>query len=298
VPDRELAGLRCSDVLELSGAFVLNALTPSEADAVRRHVASCPEAHAEIMELGAVVPALFETIEPAEAPAGLKDRILAAAAAEQAAMAAPDQVMPAAAGQADRAIDTPRAAADTQRTIKPYPAAADTLPRGFDFGALFRRPIWAGVAAAAFVAAVAFGALYTQVRGDNEALIAYRNGVVEVLEEAAREGAQLAVLSAPEDPAGPTGLAAVGANGSVAMVMRDLDPTSGTQVYEAWLIGAEGVPIPIGSFQVGASRTASFTTARASLGPGVTVALSLEPQPGATTPTVVVAAGAAQAQSS
>ena len=303
MPDHEYAGLRCSEVLELSGAFVLHALTPVEAEAVRRHVASCPEAHAEIMELGAVVQALFETIEPVEAPAGLKDRILAAAAAEQAAMAAPGPVVPPAGAPAPgaaapRAIGTARADADTPWTINPAPAAADTLPRSFDFGALFRRPIWAGVAAAAFVAALALGALNLQLRTEIDGLTAYRNGVVEVLEEAAREGAQLAVLSAPDGPAGPTGLAAVGADGSVALVMRDLDPTSGTQVYEAWLIGAEGVPVPIGSFQVGDSRTASFTTARASLGPGVTVALSLEPRPGATTPTVVVAAGAAQAQSS
>ncbi len=291
MPEHDLAGLRCSDVLELSGAFVLNALSPDEAEAVRRHVAACPEAHAEIMELGAVVPALFETIEPVEAPAGLKERILAAAAAEQAAMSTPH-------AETERAADTPAAASDAPRTFKPSPVATDTMRRGFDLGALFRRPVWAAVAAAAVVAALALGALNLQLRTEIDGLTAYRNGVVEVLEEAAREGAQLAVLSAPEDPAGPTGLAAVGADGSVAMVMRDLDPTTGTQVYEAWLIGAEGTPIPIGSFRVGDSRTASFTTARASLGPGVTVALSLEPQAGATTPTVVVAVGAAKAQAS
>jgi anti-sigma factor RsiW len=305
VAEHELSGLRCSEVLELSGAFVLNALSPAEAEAVRRHVASCPEAHAEIMELGSVVPALFETTEPVEPPAGLKGRILAAAAAEQAAMGAPEAVRPTAADATDRAIDRPRSAAGTEpvlgdgrRTGAPFPAAADAQRPGFDFGAFFRRPIWAGVAAAAFVAAIALGAWSLQLRTEIDGLTAYRNGVVEVLEEAARDGAQLAVLTAPEDPAGPTGLAAVGADGSVAMVMRDLEPTTGTEVYEAWLIGAEGTPIPIGSFQVDDSRTASFTTARASLGPGVTVALSLEPRAGATTPTVVVAVGAAQGQSS
>ncbi|HXG25365.1 MAG TPA: anti-sigma factor, partial [Candidatus Binatia bacterium] len=111
-------------------------------------------------------------------------------------------------------------------------------------------------------------------------------------------GAQLAILNPPDNPAGPSGLAAVGADGSVALVMRDLAPTSGTQVYETWLIGADARPIPIGHFTVDASRTASFVTARASLGPGVTVALSLEPGPGATTPTTVVALGQAGAQES
>ncbi len=111
---------------------------------------------------------------------------------------------------------------DTQRTLKPYPAA-DTQPPGWHLGAIFRRPIWAGSRPRQSLAAVALGALSLQYRTELDGLTAYRNGVVEVLEEAARPGAQLAVLSAPEDPAGPTGLATVGADGSVAMIMRDLD---------------------------------------------------------------------------
>ena len=294
--DHELAGLRCSEVLELSGAFVLGALAPDEMDAFRAHLAACPEAHAEVAELGAVVPALFETVELVEPPAGLKARILAAAAAEQQAAAAQRSA------PTQRVADGPSAgdaqeAADPERTTKPFPAA-DPPRRALDLGAIFRRPIWAGIAAAAVVAAIALGALSLDLRTQLDGLTAYRNGVVEVLEEAARPGAQLAVLVAPESAPGPTGLAAVGADGSVAMIMRDLAPTTGTQVYTAWLIGAEGTPIPIGDFKVDDSRTASFTTARATLGPGVTVALSLEPQAGATTPTTVVALGTAQAQGS
>ena len=282
--DHELAALSCSDILEVSGSFVLGALPDDEAAAVRRHLADCPEAHAEIAELGGVVPALFETVDMVEPPAGLKARIMAAAGAD-----------------AERATGTQpavdRPAVDTQRTTRPFPAA-DTGGRGWDLGALFRRPVWAGVAAVAVAAVIALGAWNLQLKGELQGLTAYRDGVVEVLEEAARPGAQLAVLKALEDPTGPTGLAAVGADGSVALVMRDLAPTSGTQVYETWLIGADGNPIPIGSFTVDASRTTSFTTARASLGEGVTVALSLEPQAGATTPTVVVAAGTASPEES
>ena len=292
--DHDYAGLSCSDILELSGAFVLGALAPEEADAVRAHIAACPEAHAEVAELGAVVPALFEAVELVAPPAGLKDRILAAAAAEQEAARA--------GAVAGAVVDTQRAAdaqpvVDTGRTLKPYPAA-DTQRRGWDLGALFRRPIWAGVAAAAVIAAIALGALNLQLRTQNEALTAYRDGVIEVLEEAARPGAQLAVLVAPESGPGPTGLASVGADGSVAIVMRDLAPTTGAEVYTAWLIGSEGTPIPIGDFRVDESRTAAFATAHATLGEGVTVALSREPQAGAKTPTTVVALGAAKAQSS
>lgn len=288
--ERGYAGLSCSDILELSGAFVLGALPSDEADAVRAHLADCPEAHAEVARLASVVPALFEAVQPVAPPAGLKDRILAAAAAEQSALAGPATAAPERTSAPQRAGDTERAA-ETER-------AADTRRRGWDLGALFRRPIWAGVAAAAIVAAVALGSLYVQLRSQVDDLTAYRDQVVDVLESAARPGAQLAVLVPPENAPGPTGLASVGADGSVALVMRDLAPTTGTEVYTAWLIGAEGTPIPIGDFRVDESRTAAFTAAHATLGTGVTVALSREPRAGATTPTTVVALGTAKAQSS
>lgn len=287
--DHEHAGLRCTDVQELAGSFVLGALAPAEMDAVRAHLAACPEAHAEVAELGSVVPALFESVEPVEPPQGLKERILAAAAADQASL----QRQPA----VDAQVADPQRAAPADRTVKPFPAAEPPRP-GWDLGGLFRRPVWAGIAAAAVVAAIALGALSLNLRTQLDGLTAYRNGVVEVLEEATRPGAQLAVLVAPENAPGPTGLATVGADGSVAMVMRDLVPTTGTEVYTAWLIGGDGMPIPVGDFEVDDSRTASFTTAHATLGPGVTVALSLEPQAGATTPTTVVALGTARPQAS
>jgi anti-sigma-K factor RskA len=84
--------------------------------------------------------------------------------------------------------------------------------------------------------------------------------------------------------------------------MRDLKPTTGTQVYEAWLIGADKVPVAIGGFRVDQSGTASFVTTHPAMGQGVVVALTLEPvqpQAGSTTPTPpILVVGAAHAQSS
>lgn len=294
--DGDLAAMTCSDVRELAGSFVLGALPALEADAVRQHLASCPEAHAEVEELGSVVPALFEAVEVVPAPAGLRDRILAAAAAEHRARALASGQPEAAPQGISGALAPDLPSMPPPRTVEP--AATGAPRRGFDFGALLRRPLWAGLAAAALVIALGLGAWNVQLRSQIDGLSAYRDNVVEVLEEASRPGAELAVLAAAQGAPGPTGLAAVGADGSVAMVMRDLAPTTGTQVYTAWLIGQSGSPIPIGEFRVDDSRTASFATAHPTLGPGVTVALSLEPKPGAQTPTTVVAAGKAQAQSS
>ena len=274
--EHTFAGLTCAEVADLAPAFVLGALEAAEPDAVRRHLADCPEAHAEMAELHSVVPALFEAVDLVAPPAGLKDRILAAAAADT-----------------QRAVETRPLAADQARDARRPSVVEDRLPAPAWSG-LFRRPVWAAVSLAAALAVVALGVWNVQLGAENRALVAYRNGVVAVLDEAAQPGAQLAVLSAPEG-VGPTGLAAVAEDGTVAVVMRNLAPTSGSEVYEAWLIGADGAPVPVGSFVVDASRTATFTTSSPAVAPGVTVALSREPQRGATTPTVVVAVGQAQA---
>jgi hypothetical protein len=93
-------------------------------------------------------------------------------------------------------------------------------------------------------------------------------------------------------------MAAVGAVGTVVIAMRDLAPTSGTEVYEAWVIGGDGVPVPIGGVAVGSAGTATFTATTAMAGPGVTLALTREPGPGATAPTLpIVSVGVATAPS-
>jgi hypothetical protein len=300
VAEHEVAGLRCSDILELSGSFVLGALPAAEADAVRAHLAACPEAHAEVAELGAVAPLLFESVEVVAPPAALRDRIMAAAAADAQRAAAP-AAAPAPAPAPDASIKAfAQPAPEPERLVRPVAArVADTQRRGFDLGALLRRPAWAALAMAAVLGVVALGAWNVQLRGEVDSLVAYQRGVVAVLDAAGDKDSLLAVLVPPDGAGGPSGLAAVNAAGDVAVVMRDLAPTTGRQVYETWLIGGDGKPVPIGGFTVGAGGTASFVTKHALPGGGVTVALTLEDGPGATTPKFpIIAVGAGQVQES
>jgi anti-sigma-K factor RskA len=282
VADHLVGGLHCADASDAAAAFVLGVLEPAEAAAVRAHLAGCPEAHAEFAELGSVVPALLETVELVEPPAGLRGRILAAAASDTQVASTP---------AAAREPTAPKRAID-------IPPLSDTQ-RGSWSPSLFRRPVWAAVAMAAAIAALALGAWNLQLRSEIDGLSGYRNGVATVLEAAAEPGAQLAALNDPKNPSGPAGLAAVATDGTVTLVMGDLAATSGAQVYEAWLIAGTGNPIPIGGFNVGADGAAVLTSQHAPLGAGVTIALTLEPGPGATTPTLpIIAAGKAAGQSS
>jgi anti-sigma-K factor RskA len=288
VAEQRYGGMTCAEAAELAPAFVLGALEPAESAAVRAHLATCPELHAEMAELNSVVPALFEAVEPVAPPAALKDRILAAAAADLATRQ----------GSARQATQPAPRPAATQPAPEPR-RPVDVPRRGTDYGGIFRRPIWAAVAVAAALAVVALGVWNVQLRDQLAGLEAYRTGVIKILDSAAQPGAQLAVLTVPEGTGGPSGLAAVTADGQVALVMRDLTPTAGTQVYEAWLIGGDGVPVPIGDFKVGATGSAIFGTSHSAMGEGVTVALTLEAGPGATKPTPpIIALGTARAQSS
>jgi len=72
------------EATELAAGYVLHALEPDEDAAVREHLGTCALPHPEFEELGGVVPALLE-LDPSELvepPAGLRDRILAAAASD------------------------------------------------------------------------------------------------------------------------------------------------------------------------------------------------------------------------
>ena len=103
------------------------------------------------------------------------------------------------------------------------------------------------------------------------------------------------ILAAAGD-AHASGIGAVAPDGSVVLAMRDLTATSGSQVYEAWVIVGKAAPIAVGGFAVDANGTASFTTRPAPTPTGAVIALTLEPNEGNTAPQgPVIAAGQAVA---
>jgi hypothetical protein len=137
---------------------------------------------------------------------------------------------------------------------------------------------------AAVLAIVVLGGWNLLLQGRLDASETYNRNVAAVLEVGARPGAMTAVL-APETSGGPRGLAALAPDGSLALAVRDLDPTTGDQVYEAWAIVGEAPPVPLGGFTVGEAGTGRLEGSGVEPQAGLAVALTLEPGPGATAPT-------------
>lgn len=262
--------LTCAEADELAPAFVLGALVAEEMEAVRDHLADCSNDHREFEELGSVVPALLETVPPVEPRPELGERIMAAARSERASRI------------------------EAAWRPSPQPAVATQITPATRRRSAYQ---WIALAAAAAIVIAALGVWNLQLRSQVDELDAYRTAVAGVLDRAASPGGQIAILTS--DTAGtsapPAGIAGVGANGSLAVAMTNLAPTTGTEVYEVWVIGGDGTPVPMGSFTVGPDNVGGTVSATGPTELGVTVALTLEPKPGATAPTLpILAVGTAQ----
>lgn len=243
--------------LDLAAAYVLGALEPAEEAAVREHLQTCPLSHEEFAELGGVVPYLAEVpdLELVEPPPALRDRIMAAAAADL----------------AERTGTTPAA---------PFPSAAERAERTSRRATT--RLGWAA-RIAAVIAIVVLGGWNLLLQGQLSDARAFDRAVAAVIDAAGKPGSQTVVLS-PQPGSRGSGIAAVAADGSVVMAMRDLPATAGAQVYEAWVIVGTAAPVPVGGFTVGPTGLATVTTQPVATPPGSTIALSLEPGPGSTAP--------------
>ena len=265
-------GLTHDEAMDLAPSFVLDALEPDEMDAIREHLATCIESHAEFAELAGVLPALAASVPLVEPPASLKARVMAAAAADLAtrrtASAATTGELPVADAAA---IEAPAA--------RPAPAAEVIRP-------IQRRPAslraWA-LGIAAVLAIVALGGWNLSLQRQLDDARAYDQQIATVLDAAQRPGSLTAVMRSPAGQ-GPNGLAAVTSDGVALLAIRDLDPTTGNQVYEAWVIPADGVPVALGEVKLRPGGVGSLEAGGLPAQSGIVLALTLEPGPGAKAP--------------
>jgi hypothetical protein len=256
------------EALDLAASFVLGALRDDEMAAVRAHLASCPESHDEFAELAGVVPVLHAAVQPVAPPPALKDRIMAAAAADLEARGQEAQGA-AAVPAAPAAVPAPAGAGAARPSLFPR----DRRQFGLS---------WAlGIAAVLAIALLGAWNLSLQTQLTNAQ--AYERQVAAVLDAAARQDALTAVMRS-DAADGPAGLAAVTSDGVMRIAMRDLAPTTGTEVYEAWLIAGEQAPVPLGEFQVDSTGVGYLEAGGLPTEPGIVLALTREPNADATAP--------------
>lgn len=262
-PSGPLGGLTCDEVRDLAAPFVLGALEADEADAVRAHLAACPDAHAEMAELAGTLPALDASVQQVDPPAALRDRIMTAAAADSAT----------------------EAGSPVQTSVEPV--AIEDHRRS-------RRGVSWIAAVAAGIALVVLAGWNVLLQGQLDQSRAYADGVAAVLRVAAQPGSLTALL-APQSPATASGLASVSADGSMTMAVRSLSPTTGTEVYTAWVIGTDGVPVSLGDLRPNGDGSATYTASGLPSEPGMVLAITLEPQTGNKAPAGPVVSGGAAA---
>ena len=247
------------DALDLAAGYVLGALEPAEEEAVRDHLATCPESHAQFAELGGVVPSLLADVPLVEPPTALRDRIMDAA-------------------RADLALRRPTSVAEPTAPMA-FPTAEERAVRRT---ARTGRLDWA-LRIAAVIAIVAVGAWGLGVQRQLDAARQFDQAVANVLDAAGQPGAQ-AVIMGPAQGKQGRGIAAVAPDGTTTLAMRDLPATSGGQVYTTWVIVGKNAPTAVADFTVDANGVASVRTRPAQTPPGAVLAVTLEPNAGNTAP--------------
>jgi hypothetical protein len=286
--------LTCDEVRELAAQYVLHGLDASVSAAVREHLAGHPDGHPEFVELAGPALALAYLTDPVNPPTDLKKRVLTAAAAT-------DQD---AAARSGGALAAPDLAAPSSGRVEPRgPQRAERQGRRAVFThSRVTAARWA-FAVAAILAIVALVFANAALQRDVSSAGQFSDQLHRAVALAATPGSRLAVIgtalgtggsAGSAVPTGPNGLAVIPQSGPGILVMQGLGATDGSQVYEAWAIVGTAVPVPIGSFGVGINGFGWLTDLTVPAGGSVVVALTREPGPGATKPTLpIVASGTA-----
>lgn len=222
--------MRCEDVRELLGGYVLQALEPKESEAVRAHLSGCPGCARE-WSLLEPLPELLEAahdpeVSQAKPPASLEEAVLDRFARERPPLRADGRDRRGGGERRGRG----RGARALRQLGRPVPAAALAAVAG---------------------AAIALGAGAALDGSDDPQTKVY--------------GAHLE--GAPATPGGPkpyayARLSTFDAGTRVQLKVSGLRPKPGT-VYELWCVYPDGSKVSGGTFRVGADGRAelSMTTA-------------------------------------
>lgn len=246
--------MTCTDIEEISGAYVLDAVTADERQAIEEHLAQCENCSRMIQDLRSVVDLLPLTVPQLVPSPDLKGRILSAIQERAVRQAQPTIVQPA-----------------IQPTVQPVqPVQPTPLP----LRQPQRRSAWQRwgtplIAAAAVLFLVLFGGMTAwNVSLQHQIAALSTNAPVTYAIQGTKTGSPITgqVIYYP-------------AQKITVMIVHGLTQTQGTQVYQGWLLQGKQ-PTSIGLLHI-QNDTATIEY------PGDlkhfdTAAVSLEPGPNAT----------------
>jgi anti-sigma-K factor RskA len=235
------------DLHSLSGAYALDALdSPAERERFARHLSNCPACEGEVRGLREVATALAFAAT-AEAPAEMRDRVLAAAARTR---------------QLPPEVRSHRAHARPRRARRPVPWV----------------PWLSGAVALASIAVAVFFGLsqshtrdeLNQARAQNQALsVVLSAPKVQVLSQVSTKGGTAIVVLAAE-------------RHELAVVTTGLPALPAGKVYQLWLIG-KAKTVSAGLLPQARSGQTPAVLATG-LAKGDTLGLTVEPAPGSAKP--------------
>lgn len=231
--------MTCQDFEELSGAYVLGALTPEETKAAEEHLAQCPDCTAKLSELQEIVNLLPLAVPDVEPTVDLKQRFFARLQQEQPATGSPLR--------RDSALSLPE-----------RPAA--------------RRSAWrvALIAVAAVLLLSALGGMTLWNLSLQRQVASLSSNVVQT------SSYQLQGTASEASAQGQ--LTCYTKQQICVVVMHGLPPTSGSKVYQGWLLQGKQ-PTSLGVFTI-RDGTATLPFQGTTTGYDA-VAISLEPGPAA-----------------
>ncbi len=272
---------------ELAGLFVLDALEVDEMDAVREHLATCGGPHPAFAELGGVVPALFETIEPVDAPADLRARVLGAVAGVE--------QLPALDSKAAPVMMRGAPGVGAVAGVSAAPAnRAPTSGRAAELGApisisaarkryMGRSPWQTALAAAAVLLIVVLGG-WNLILQDRAGSAENRVSILrDAIAASTDPSSQVALLRGTGTAAGASGLAVFPSGRPGTIVVEGLPPAASGRTYQAWFL-ANGTPVSAGLMSVGSDGLAVLSGLSPASGTD-TIALTDESAGGAQSPT-------------
>ena len=264
-----------------SGAYVLNALSPSEAQEFETHLGESETTRNEVTELSDTAVLLGLAVAPVQPSAGLKANLMAQIASmpQLPRDVAPIRTLPQARHADPVAPDAPLYDTVPPKASTPPVLSATSAKTQVRW---FNRPIIALTSVAAAVALIIGAGAVTSLIGNN--------GNVEQQQQQADA---LAAITSADDMQRIAAEVSTGGTATLvwsdelassAMIVDGVAELPEGKTYELWYIDAAGTATPAGLFDVsGSERTLAVLDGK--MGAGDTVGVTVEPEGGSSAPT-------------